>query len=155
MLVMFGGSMVKTLERNWILISIGLFIILLISMFLLPHIIYSLALLVIIINVGMAIYFIVMDQIQAKRYNKISTKKVILNIAIKIIGGALAIILALLIAGVLSRIIYYWILEKAIMYSWSVIGIKIANLVGVLIVLFVGIVIGIITQWLWKRITKI
>jgi len=147
--------MVKTLERNWILISIGLFIILLISMFLWPHIIYSLGLIVIIINVGMAIYFIVMGQIQAKRYNEISTKKVILNIAIKIIGGGLAIILALLLAGVLSRIIYYWTLEKAIMYSWSVIGIKIANLMGVLIVLLVGIVIGIITQWLWKRITKI
>ena len=116
----------KTIERYWPLISFLLLLALLVALVFSPSSAGTLAIAMLILSLGMAIFLIVRRQIQTYRQNQIDRATLARNIYFEVLGLlitiALAILLAQLIAGSINPLMGSGWLSVGITIGFSMLG---------------------------------
>ena len=118
--------MISFLESRWPIISILLLFVLLFALIFSPSSAGTLAIAMLILSLGMAVFFIVRRQIQSFRENKIGRATLARNIYFEILGLlitiALSILLAQLIAGSINPLMGSGWLSVGITIGFSMLG---------------------------------
>ena len=94
--------MFTILEKRWPIISILLLFVLLFALIFSPSSVGTLAIAMLILSLGMAIFFIVRRQVQTYRENKIDRATLARNIYFEVLGLSLTIALSILLAQVIA-----------------------------------------------------
>ena len=114
------------LEKYWLLISILLLFVLLFALIFSPSSAGALAIVMLFLSLGMAIFFIVRRQVQAYRENKIGRATLARNIYFEVLGLsltiAMSILLAQLIAGAINPLMGSGWLSVGITIGLSMLG---------------------------------
>jgi uncharacterized membrane-anchored protein len=132
--------MLTTLEKRWPLISLVLLLALLASLFLWPAARSPLTTTLLIIALGMALFFVVHRQVQAYREGKASRGRLVRNLAVEV-GG---ILLSMALAMFLSRLVVTYV-GAYLSGLWGLV-------LGLLAALVIGALAGMLVQRTWGRL---
>ena len=133
----------KTLERYWPVVSILSVLALLASLFFWPSASATLAVLILILSLGMAILFIVRRQMQVYGAGQIDRADLFRNIFFEVLGFLLAMALAIVLVQVVTATMTHFMGR---------------SLVGFVIVMVAAVLTGLGASWLvqvtWGRLVS-
>jgi hypothetical protein len=143
---LFGGVMLKTIEKIWPWISILLFIAILASLFLWPGATRTLSLVVIGAGLVAVLAFTIRRPVEAYRQGRLPLAAMRRNLVVDVLGVLLSMAAVILVAGKVAGT-----LAQAAGRAW---GLAAGVLAAVLSGLAIGYLVSFAVRWLWGLLTR-
>jgi uncharacterized membrane protein YuzA (DUF378 family) len=145
--------MIKTIEKNWFIITVLFLLIIMAALLLRPSIAQTLSYVIIGLGTVMLSVFAVRKNHQYRQQGRISRMDFLRNVILEVLGIVGAVVAAAWLAGqAMSRIIavVYAAAESARPGSGSAAGM----ITGIIVALCAGMGVGLVIHWIMGRLTR-